>query len=111
MQRLMDRVFARYGASAQVDTATGKQNVKVFFRSVKSEAWQNAERMFASIGEIPRGRYLCILPAGMKLAPEATLTVHGQQYLLRRIEQVAVFEDVVCQWCLCVEKGGAVNGT
>lgn len=111
MRTLMDSVLARYGADALVETPGGQQRVKVFFRSVNSDAWQNTERMFSSLGEIPRGRYICLLPALVDVRPEATLTIRNKQYLLRRIEPVAAFADVTCQWCLCVEKGGMDHGT
>lgn len=110
MQKLMDRILARYGTPAQVDTAEGKWEGKVFFRCVKSDAWQNVERMFNTLGEIPRGRYICLLPENVAVAPEDTLTVLGKQYLLRRVEKVTVFTEVMGQWCLCVEKGSLDNG-
>lgn len=110
MRKLIDRVLSRYGTLAQVETAAGVREVKVFFRCVKSDAWQNVERMFSPLGEIPRGRYICLLPEDVAVEPEATLTVLGKQYLLRRVEKMAVFTEVVGQWCLCVEKGSLING-
>lgn len=111
MRKLMDGVFAHYGVPARVETAMGVQEVNVFFRSVRSEAWQNAELMCSPLGQIPRGRYICLLPAAVEVAPEATLTVRNKQYLVRRIEETAAFADVVCKWCLCVEKGSVSSGS
>ncbi len=108
MQKLMKQALARYGVSAQVETKTGEEMAKVFFRSVKSEAQQNAQRVFSPLGEVPRGRYICILPAQPEPKAEGTLTVHGKQYLLRQIEPVTVAEEILCRWCLCVEKGSDV---
>lgn len=110
MQKLIERILARYGTPAQVETAEGNREVKVFFRCVRSDAWQNVERMFNTLGEIPRGRYICLLPRELVVAPEDTLTVQGKQYLLRRVEKMAVFTEIVGQWCLCVEKGCGING-
>lgn len=105
MQKLMKRALTRYGITARVETKTGEQTTKVFFRSVKSEAQQSTERVFSPLGEIPRGRYICILPAQPEPKVEGTLTVHGKRYLLRQIEPVTVGEEMMCRWCLCVEKG------
>lgn len=106
MQRLMDGVLDRYGVEALVKTAEGEQRVKVLFRSVKSDAMQNAQLQISYLGRIPCGRYICLLPVAVKASVEDTLTVGGKAYLLRQIEPVAALAEVVCYWCLCVEKGG-----
>lgn len=111
MERLMDGVFARYGVQIRVDTAAGAQVVKGLLRSVTSDAWQNTEQVFSPLGETPRGRYICLLPAAVKIAAQDTLTVRNKSYLVRRVEEVAAFANVVCRWCLCVEKGSGGNGT
>lgn len=102
----MDSILRRYGVVAQVETAAGTQTAKVFLRSVTSDAWQNMERVFSPLGETPRGRYICLLPAAVVITAEDTVTVRGKSYLVRRVEETAAFADVVCRWCLCVEKGG-----
>lgn len=105
MRALMESVLARYGVSAQVETDTGVADTKVFFRSINSDAWYSAERMVMPLGEVPRGRYVCLLSAKLTVRPDATLIVGGRRFLLRRIEPTAAFAQTVCQWCLCVEKG------
>lgn len=102
----MDSVLRRYGVTAQVQTCAGVQTVKAFLRSVTSDAWQNVERVFSPLGETPRGRYICLLPAAVDIAAEDTITIRDKCYLVRRVEEIAAFADVVCRWCLCVEKGG-----
>lgn len=106
MQRLMDSVLDRYGVEALIKTADGEQNIKVFFRSVKSDALQNAQLQISYLGRMACGRYICLLPAEVNVAVEDTLTVAGKEYLLRQIEPVSTFAEVACYWCLCVEKGG-----
>lgn len=106
MRKLMDSVLHRYGSTAQVQTAAGTETVKVFFRNVNSDAWQNVERMFSSLGEVPRGRYICLLPASVRVAAEDTLTLGGKSYQLRRVEQIIVADQLMGKWCLCVERGG-----
>lgn len=105
MKKLMDGVLNRYGVPATIHTAAGAQTVKVIFHSVNSSSWQNMERVFSPLGEVPRGQYICVLPADTAAEPEDTLVVDGRSYLLRRVEQMRVFTGPVYRWALCVEKG------
>lgn len=105
MRKLMDGVFERYGTTATIQTAAGEQQIKVFFYSVNSSAWQNMERVFSPLGEVPRGQYICVLPMDAVAGPEDTLTVAGHKYLLRRVEDMVMFTGAVYRWALCVEKG------
>lgn len=105
MRKLMDGVFERYGMPATIHTAAGDQQLKVFFHSVNSSSWQNMERQFSPLGEVPRGQYICVLPVHAVAEPEDTMTVGGRQYLFRRIEEMVMFTGAVYRWALCVEKG------
>ncbi len=105
MKTLMDKVLSRYGTSAVLQNAVGEQRIKVIFHSVNGHAWQDLERVFSPLGEVPRGKYVCILPADVMAEPEDTLTVCGRRYLLRRVEEMLLREDSVYRWALCVEKG------
>lgn len=105
MQELMERLFQKYGSWATVRTSAGEVRTAVFFRGIRSDAWRNVERVFTPLGEVPQGRYVCLLPADVKAEPEAEITLDGKTYLLRSIQPVAAFTDMAYQWCLCVEKG------
>ena len=105
MDRLMDGALARYGVDAVLHSASGSRAVKVFFHSISSSAWQNVDRQFCALGEVPRGRYLCVMPADADAAVEDILTVHGKNYLLRRVERMYSFTGAVYCWGICVEKG------
>lgn len=111
MRQLIDRLLSCHGITAQLQTENGTKELKVLFRAVRSDAWQNARREFTSLGEVPTGRYICLLPADAEAEREATLTLMGKQYLLRRIEPIAVFSEIAGLWCLCVEKGRIIDGT
>ena len=80
-------------------------HLKVFFHSVNSSSWQNMERMFLPLGELPRGQYICVFPAGVTVCSEDTLEVGGQTYLVRKTEPMWLRTDSIYQWGLCVEKG------
>lgn len=105
MKRRMDGVLARYGTPATLQTAEGEQQIKVFFYSINSNSWQNMQRQFEPLGEVPRGQYICVLPADAVAEAEDTLIVAQRAYLLRRIEDMAMFTGAVYRWALCVEKG------
>ena len=105
MRKLMGGVLARYGTTATLYSATGQREMKVFFHSINSTSLQNMERMFCSLGEIPRGQYICVLPADAGAMPEDTLQVWNKSYLLRRVEQMPLGDEMVYCWALCVEKG------
>lgn len=105
MRSLMDSVLNRYGVDAMLRTATTARPLKVFFHSVNSSNWQNMERMFFDLGEIPRGQYICVMPADAAAMPEDTLELGGKSYLLRKVEKMALAESSVYCWGLCVEKG------
>ena len=63
-------------------------------------------RDFVSLGEIPRGQYICILPASVTVTAGNTVGMDGKQYEIRRAEIVRAGAVPVYYWCLCVEKGG-----
>ena len=110
MKKLLDRILARYGQTALRYRVGEVQRVQAFFWSVNSTSWQNMERLLLPLGEVPRGQYICVLPAGVTAAAEDTLEVNGRQYLLRKLEEMCLGTGPVYQWGLCVEKGGAVLG-
>lgn len=109
MRRAMERVISRCGTTVCLETAAGKLETKALFRSINSDAWRSAEQVLTPLGLVGRGRYICLLPVTAAVSPGDTLTVDAENYLLRRVEKVRAFSKAVCQWCLCVEKGGAAD--
>lgn len=106
MEQLFRRLFGRYGVEMTISDDGGSQRVSGVFFSVNSRSWQNMERAFVSLGEIPRGQYICILPASVTVAAGNTVGMDGKQYEIRRAEIVRAGAVPVYYWCLCVEKGG-----
>lgn len=103
----MNRLLERYGTRVILTTAAGEQQVSAIFYSVNSRSWQNMERMFSPLGEIPRGQYICMLPIAAQAAAGDTVTVGQRAFLLRRVEEMTAMGEGAYRWCLCVEKGGA----
>lgn len=106
MQALMNRLLGRYGMQAVITTENGSVTARVFFHSVNSRSWQNMEKVFLPLGEIPRGQYICVFPAGLAVAAGDTVTVGGRDYRVCRVEEMAMHTGTVYQWSLCMEKGG-----
>lgn len=102
----MQRLFSLFATDATMQNEKGKQTVRVFFQSVNSRSWQNMERIFGPMGEIPRGQYVCILPAGTAVAGDV-LTMGQRSYRICRVEDMTVAGKVLYQWSLCKEKGEA----
>ncbi len=106
MDKLFTRLFRRYGIRLRLDDGRGSTQVDGVLFSVNSRSWQNMERAFVALGEIPRGQYICILPASATVEAGYTVTDLDRCYEIRRAEIVRAGSIPVYYWCLCVEKGG-----
>lgn len=105
MQKLMDRIFNRYGMDGAVHRADGIQRVKVFFESVNSKSWQNMQSRHHALGQLPRGQYICRFPKGTLVQAGDTLRVNGTAYLVCRVEDMAGLGGFGYRWALCTKKG------
>ena len=105
MRNLMDQLFRRYGTDAVILRGDDRQEVKAFFHSVNSRSWQNMEHGYSPLGRIPRGQYLCILPAGGPAQVGDSLILRGIEYEIRKLENKYMGAQVIYVWGLCVEKG------
>ena len=105
MKRILEDVFARYGRDVALISHGVNKTVKAFLQSSRSKSWQNMQRVYFPLGEIPRGQYLCYLLPGTAVAGDL-LTVDGQVYEVCRAEEMWALGKAMYQWCLCVGKGG-----
>lgn len=101
----MDRLLKRFGQQAVLYTKGAQTTVWVVFQSVNSRSWQNMEHGYSPLGRIPRGQYLCILPAGVPGQVGDSLILRGTEYEIRKLENQYLGSQVVYVWGLCVEKG------
>ena len=106
MVRRFTRLLRRYGTELLLRNGNQTRYVRGVLFSVNSRSWQNMERAFVSLGEIPRGQYICILPADTEVEAGCFVAVDGLVYEFRRVEPVRFGAKRVYLWCLCVEKGG-----
>ncbi len=106
MKKLMQRLFARYGTEAVLNSYNGIMSVKVFFESVNSKSWQNMEARHHVLGKLPKGQYICRFAADVPVAAGNMLTVEGSQYIVCRVEDMLGPGGCVYRWALCTKKGG-----
>ena len=109
MRKSVERVMARYGTDMTIAGEEGTKTVRGFFRAVNSKSWQSMESEATLLGEISRGQYAYMGPAGIAVREGDTLTLGDRTYLFRRVEAYYYGKEAVYLWGLCVEKG--VNDT
>jgi hypothetical protein len=114
MKEMFEGVLYRYGTPAKLYARWGTRQLRVFFYPASS-AWQRTERMITPLGEVPGGKYFCVLPADLNIVPDDVLEIGGRSYLLHRVEQRMLLGEEIYQWALCVEKGSedtwGINGS
>ena len=105
MQQKIDKILLTYGVTIKRKSA-GYITYKGFFQPVRSKSWQYLEGNYSPLGEVPRGQYVYIGPAGQQVQTGETLEVGEKDYMLRRVEPVYYGEEIAYYWGMCVEKGG-----
>ena len=101
----MDKIFRRYGSQIMRKNGDTETVFRGFLQHSGSKSWQNMQRMYGPLGEIPRGQYVLIAPAGQEMAAGDTLILGSLQVVIRRIETVMAADQPLYQWGLCVKKG------
>ena len=105
MRAAVEQVMAKHGTDMTITSGGAEKTVRGFFRAVNSKSWLSMESEASLLGEITRGQYVYMGPAGAGVREGDTLTVGGKRYLLRRVENYFYGNTVLYQWGLCVEKG------
>ena len=105
MKGWMEKMLARFGQSTILYTKNGPFYIQAIFQSVNSRFWQNMEHVHTPLGRVPRGQYLCMLPAGTRAQVGDSLAVQGKEYDIRKLENMCIGDKVIYIWGLCVEKG------
>ena len=109
MRQTMENSMARYGTDMTIVSEGSEMTVRGFFRAVNSNSRQHMESVVSLPGEISRGQYVYIGPAGAAVKEGDTLLLGEKSYLFRRVEPYYFGNQPIYQWGLCVEKG--VNDT
>ncbi len=109
MRRMVDGILKQYGTAMTLTQGAGTVRIKGFFQPVRSKSWQSMVDLATPLGELPRGQYVYIGPAGTPVSDGDVLTVGEKRYFLRRVERYYYGDEALYTWGLCVEKG--VNDT
>ena len=109
MRRTVEQGMARWGTDMTIVSGEETRTVRGFFRAVNSKSWQNMESVVSLLGEISRGQYVYMGPAGVAVKEGDALILGEKSYLFRRVEPFYFRNQPIFLWGLCVEKG--VNDT
>lgn len=105
MKKMADGIFRQYGTAMLLTSGNTAKRIRGFFQPVRSKSWQSMVNAATPLGEIPRGQYVYMGPAGTEVAIGDLLEVSGKSYLFRRVEPYYYGDEAVYIWGLCVEKG------
>ena len=64
MKRMADGIFRQYGTAMGLTHDGAEKQIRGFFQPVRSKSWQSMVNAATPLGEIPRGQYVYIGPAG-----------------------------------------------
>lgn len=106
MRKTVEKLLRRYGSRITLRRGSADRVFSGVLSHTGSRSWQNMENVYSPLGEIPRGQYGLLAPIEPELAEGDTLILDGKEYLIRRLELERWKGKLVCQWGLCVEKGG-----
>ena len=106
MKRWMDGIFSKFGKPALLHTEAGKTLVSVILQSINSQSWQNTDHRYSVLGQVPRGQYIGMLPAGTAVAEGDRILLDGDTYEIRRLEKMRIGRQTAYLWSLCVKREG-----
>lgn len=101
MREIIANIIENYGSIVSVSG----DSFRAFLQTVTTKSWQNMNREFGPLGEIPRGQYLYLGPVDRPVSSGDILTCHGEEYVVRRADTVLVGDEELYIWGLCVRKG------
>ena len=105
MRGLIEGIIERWGSAVTAVNGEDATTFRAFLQLVTSKSWQNMERVFGPLGEIPRGQYLYIGPAAQDISQAEFLRCGGTDYVVRRADPILVGDEALYIWGLCVRKG------
>ena len=105
MRKTVEKILNRYGSPITLHRFEGDFELRGFMQHTASLGWQNMQKVYSPIGEIPRGQYLLLLPPEPLLVKGDYLFREEIWYRVCRVEKVFYREEVIYCWCLCEEGG------
>lgn len=109
MYQMVDKLINQYGTNLIICHNGTKTAARGFLRAVSSHSWQSMEAVASPLGELSRGQYTYVGPAGLAVYQGDLVQVEGKTYCFRRTEPCYYGNRIVYYWGLCVEKGGVAE--
>ena len=106
MQKVVERILSQYGNTITLRRAEEDTVFRGFLNHTGSHSWQNMQKKYGPLGELPGGQYVLLAPREPLLKWGDLLLVDGKRYRIRRLEREILSGTALCQWGLCVEEGG-----
>ena len=106
MRKKLEAVMARWGSAMILRRRGEELPLRGFLQETGSRNWQNMEKVFTPLGEIPRGQYLYLGPVEPPAEVGDVLLMGERIFEVRRAEAIYCGDAPVYRWGLCVEKGG-----
>lgn len=106
MEKLVGKVFRRYGVPITVQGSTESYTVYGFVQHTATSARRHLLPEYTPLGQVPQGHYLMLLPLYQANVGQM-LMFNGKWYITRRVERVWLGKKPVYDWCLCEERGEA----
>ena len=102
----IDRILKKYGTGLLLRHGQQEESFRGFLQPSHSKNWQNMEKKFSPLGQIPAGQHVLLAPPNIN-AERGDIVVLGEKcYVLRRLEKVMYGDKLLYIWGLCGEKGG-----
>lgn len=107
MRTMIEKLIDRYGTTFSLLRGDGNIEIKGILQIVGAASRQNMQIDFTPLGEVPRGRYLLLVPAEPEVSKGDVMTKNGsgRYFTISRVEQVWFREKTIYCWCLCEERG------
>lgn len=87
-----------------VQKTSGVSTVYGFVQHTATSARKHLLPEYTSLGELPQGHYLMLLPLYSVQVGELVM-YNGSWYIMRRVERVWLGKTAIYDWCLCEERG------
>lgn len=104
MRKLVNKIFRKYGVTVQLQGSSGVSILHGFVQHTATSARRNLLPEHISLGAIPQGHYLMLLPV-TSVRVDDLLMYNGKWYIVRRVERVWMGDEAIYDWCLCEERG------
>ena len=104
MQKLVNKIFRRYGVPITVEASFGSNTIRGFVQHTATSARRHLLPEYTPLGEVPQGHYLMLLPL-YTVNVGQMIKYNGKWYIVRRVEQVWLGNTAVYDWCLSEERG------